>query len=77
MVALYIKGLSKSVMNICGKVGIPVQFRGGNTIKSILVAPKDRDNIIQKSEVIYSYKCNRLDVMMSTQNSLQGYVGKG
>ena len=36
-------------------------FRGGSTIKDLLVHPKDKDNIFQKSGVIYRYKCRRVD----------------
>ena len=32
-----------------------VHFKGGNTIRSLLVALRDKDNITQKSEVIYRY----------------------
>ena len=32
-----------------------------NTIRNLLVAPKDKDNITQKGEVIYRYKCDRLE----------------
>ena len=36
-------------------------FKGGNTIKELLVHPKDKDNILRKSGVIYRYKCGRVD----------------
>ena len=36
-------------------------FKEGTTIKDLLVNPNDRDNILQKSEVIYRYKCGRMD----------------
>ena len=55
------KGLSESYKNICRKHGIEMYFKGGNTIKDLLVHPKDRDNILQKSGVIYKYKCGRED----------------
>ena len=35
-------------------------LNGVNSIKSLLVGPKDRDNITQKGGVIFRYKCNRL-----------------
>ena len=38
-----------------------VYFKGGNTIKNLLMAPKDKDPIMKKSGVIYRYKCNRVD----------------
>ena len=56
----YTKGLSENFKNICGKLGFQVYFKGGNTIKNLLVAPKDTDNIVQKSGVIYRYKCDKL-----------------
>ena len=34
---------------------------GGNTIKSLLMAPKDKDPITKKSCIIYSYKCIRVE----------------
>ena len=59
IVVLYMKGLSESCKSICRKHGIDMHFRGVNTIKELLVHPKDRDNILQKSGVIYRYKCYR------------------
>ena len=43
MAELYTKGLSGSFKNICSKQGIQVHFKGGNTIKNLLVIPKDKD----------------------------------
>ena len=43
------------------KHGIGVYFKGGNTIKELLAHSKDKDNIAQKSGVIYRYKCDRVD----------------
>ena len=57
----YRKKMSESCKNICRKHGIEMYFKGGNTIKELLVHPKDRDNILQKSGVIYRYKCGRVD----------------
>ena len=56
----YIKGISKSFKNICGKKEVHVHFKGGDTIRNLLVAT-DRDNITQKSGVIYGCKCDRLE----------------
>ena len=44
-------------------------FKGGNTIKDLLVHPKDRDPILQKSGVIYRFKCGRV-------NCEEEYLGK-
>ena len=43
MILLYVRGLSESTKNICNKHGIHVHYRGGNTIKGLLIAPKDKD----------------------------------
>ena len=61
MVVPYYKDVSESLKKICGKHGVQVYFKGGNTIKSLLVAPKDQDPILKKSGVIYRYKCGRVD----------------
>ena len=37
MVVPYTKGLSKSFKNIGGKMGVQDHFKGGNTIKNLLV----------------------------------------
>ena len=36
-------------------------FKGGNTIKDLLVHSKDRDTILQKGGVIYRFRCGRVD----------------
>ena len=38
-----------------------VYFKGGTTIKNLLMAPKDQDPIKNRSEVIYRFKCNRVE----------------
>ena len=42
MVLPYVKGLSEGMKNVCSKHGVQVHYKGGNTIKSILMAPKDK-----------------------------------
>ena len=44
----------------CNKHGVQVYFKGGNTIRNLLVAPKDKDPMLKKSGVIYRYKCDRV-----------------
>ena len=72
MVVPYTKGFSKSIENICNKVGMQVHFRGGNTVKSLLKAPKNKDNIIQKSRIIHRYMCNRLEY---EEENVVGHLG--
>ena len=57
----YTKGLSESFKNICKKHGIQVYFRGGKTIKDLLVASKDKDSITKKNGFIYRYKFDRFE----------------
>ena len=42
-------------------MGVQVHFKGGLTIKNLLMAPKDKDPILKKSGVIYRYKCDRVE----------------
>ena len=60
MVVPYSKGLIKNFKSICNKVGVQVHFKGSNTIKDLLVAPMDKDNITSKGGIIYRYKCHHL-----------------
>ena len=61
MVVPYAKGLSKSMKNVCRKHRVQVHFKGGNSIKSFLMAPIDKDPITKKCDVIYRYKCDRVE----------------
>ena len=56
----YYRGLSESVKKKCSNYGVQVYFKGGTTIKNLLMAPKDKDPMMKKSGVIYSYKCGRV-----------------
>ena len=57
----YYQGLSESVKRTCNKYGVQVYFKGGVTIKSLLMAPKDQDPMLKRSGVIYKYSCDRVD----------------
>ena len=61
MVLPYVRGLSKSMKNICSRYGVQVHYKGGNTIKGLLMTPKDKDHITKKSGIIYRFKCQRVD----------------
>ena len=69
LVVPYSKGLNKHFKNICGEVGVQVHSKCSNTVKDLLVAPKDRDNIVNKGGVIYWYKCDHPGCTME-------YIGK-
>ena len=57
MVVPYIQGLGEKFKRTCNRKGIQVHLKGSNTIKDLLMAPKDKDTRLQKSRVIYQYKC--------------------
>ena len=57
----YTQGLCESIKKICGRYGIQTQFKGGSTTKNLLVSPKDKDPMMKKCGVIYSYKCGRVE----------------
>ena len=57
----YAQGICESIKNICEKHGVAVHFKGGQTLKKILVSPKDKDIMVKKNSVIYSYSCGRID----------------
>ena len=69
MVVPYYQGLSKRVKKTCSRYGVQVHFKGGKTIKSLLIVPKDNDPINSKSGVIYRYQCNE-------QGCGEGYIGE-
>ena len=48
MVVPYYRGLSESLKKICSRHGMQVYFKGGSTIKNLLMAPKDKDPIMKK-----------------------------
>ena len=57
----YVQGISESCKNICRKHWVRMYFKGGHTIKELLMHPKNRDNILQKSGMIYRFRCGRVD----------------
>ena len=57
----YIQGLGERFKRTFNNKGIQVHFKGTNTIKTLLMAPKDRDNKFQKSGLIYKFKCPHIN----------------
>ena len=45
---------------ICGEYGIQTHFKGNSTIKNLLVSPKDKDLMENKSGTIYVFQCGDL-----------------
>ena len=56
----YTQGLCESIKKICGRYGIQTHFKGGRTIKNLLVSPKDKDPMVNQSGAIYRYQCGDL-----------------
>ena len=56
----YTQGLCESIKKICGRYGIQTHFKGGRTIKSLPVSPKDKDPIVNQCGAICWYQCGDL-----------------
>ena len=56
----YTQDLCESIKKICGRYGIQTHFKGGRTIKNLLVSPKDKDPMVNQSGAIYWYQCGDL-----------------
>ena len=56
----YTQGLCESIKKICGRYGIQTHFKGGRTIKNLLVSPKGKDPMVNLSGAIYWYQCGDL-----------------
>ena len=69
MVVPYVQGLEETFKRTCNKKGIQIHFKGSNTIRTLLMAPKDKDTKLQKSGVIYKYKCPQI-------NCPEEYIGE-
>ena len=57
----YAQGTCESFKSICQRYGVQVHFKGGTTLKNLLVSPKYKDTITKKGNVIYWSKCDRID----------------
>ena len=60
IVITYTKGLCKSIKKICGRYGIQTHFKGNSTVKNLLVSPKDKHPVVNKSGAIYWFQCGDL-----------------
>ena len=71
MVVPYINGLGECSKNICNKMGIHMNFKGGNTIRSFLVAPKGKVTITKKMGKSTGISMTKWSVIVSTLASVQ------
>ena len=56
----YTQGLCESIKKICGRYDVQTHFKGGSTIKNLLVSPKDKDPMVNESGAIYWCQCGDL-----------------
>ena len=56
----YTQGLCESIKKICGRYGIQTHFKGGSTMKNLLVSPKVKDTMVNQSDAIYWYQSGDL-----------------
>ena len=61
IVVPYTKGLCASYKSICSKYGVQAYFKGGNTLKNLLMFPKDKDELKKQSNIIYWYTGGRTE----------------
>ena len=57
IVVTYTKGLGERIKMTCNMFCITVHFKGNNTIQTLLMALKEKENKCQKCGVIYQFKC--------------------
>ena len=69
MVVPYIQGLGEKLKRKCNREGTQAHFNGSHTIKTLLMAPKDKDTKLQKNWVIYKYRCPQI-------NCPEEYIGE-
>ena len=60
IVITYTQGLCESIKKICGRYGIQTHFKGGSTIKNLMVSPKDKYPMANQSGAIHWYQCGDL-----------------
>ena len=53
----YMVGFGESFKSVCNKAGVQVHLKGGNTIKDLLMGPKNKYSITNRGGVTYRYEC--------------------
>ena len=74
---LYYKGLSESLKQVCSKHGVQVYFKGGITIKNLLMAPKDQGPIQGRVESVTDTSVAGWSVMKNILENLQEPLERG
>ena len=55
VVSPYVEGIAEKFQRICWKYRVSTAMRPTNTLKSLLVHPKDKKNNLETSEVVYEF----------------------
>ena len=61
IVVPYSQGLCASYKTVHNKYGVQVHFKGGNTLKNLLMFPKDKEKITTQSNVTYLFECDKTE----------------
>ena len=77
MVIPYYQGISESMKKTCSEYGVQVYFKAGNTIKNLLMAPKDQDTIWKKVESYTDTNVPGWNVMRNTLESPLEHFERG
>ena len=77
MMIPYYQGISESMKKTCSEYGVQVYFMGRNTIKNLLMAPKDQDTIQKKVESYTDTNVTGWSVMRNTLESPLEHLERG
>ena len=72
IVVSYTKGLCESYKSICSKYGVQAYLKGGNTLKNLLMFPKDKDEKKNRAISYIGTDVAGLNAMMSILGNLPG-----
>ena len=72
----YTQGLCESIKKICGRYGIQTHFKGGSTIKNLLVSPRTKAPWSPKVMPSIGINVGTLHVMMNTEGKPLGPLMK-
>ena len=53
IVVPYIQGTGEKIKKVCKSKGIPVHFMGTNTLRTLLVTPKDKDPVKEENAMLF------------------------
>ena len=67
----YVEGIAEKFQRICWKYRVSTAMRPTNTLKSLLVHPKDKKNNLETSEVVYEVPCKGCNKMFVGETGRQ------